>query len=78
MSSTTHHPAVAEVTAEHPVAVAGRLLVRYGLVVVAWIGVLKYTTYEGGRLATRWAPHGHKPAPVSSASANTGHEQHYA
>ena len=34
-------------TAEHPVAVAGRLLVRYGLVVViAWIGALKYSTYE--------------------------------
>jgi uncharacterized membrane protein YkgB len=32
---------------EHPVAIAGRLLVRYGLVVViAWIGALKYTTYE--------------------------------
>jgi len=47
MSSTTHPPAAAAVTAEHPVAVAGRLLVRYGLVVViAWIGVLKYTTYE--------------------------------
>jgi uncharacterized membrane protein YkgB len=47
MSSTTHPPAAAAATAEHPVAVAGRLLVRYGLVVViAWIGVLKYTTYE--------------------------------
>ena len=47
MSSTTHPPAAAAVTAEHPVAVAGRLLVRYGLVVViAWIGALKYTTYE--------------------------------
>src|SRR5215471_7263287 len=33
MSNTTHPPAVAAVTAEHPVAVAG-------------IGVLKYTTYE--------------------------------
>ena len=47
MSSTTHPPAAAAVTAEHPVAVAGRLLIRYGLVVViAWIGALKYTTYE--------------------------------
>jgi reactive chlorine resistance protein C len=47
MSSTTHPQAAAVVTAEHPVAVAGRLLVRYGLVVViAWIGALKYTTYE--------------------------------
>jgi len=35
------------VQAEHPVAVAGRLLVRYGLVVVvAWIGALKYSPYE--------------------------------
>jgi len=32
---------------EHPVAVAGRLLLRYGLVVViAWIGALKYSAYE--------------------------------
>ena len=30
-----------------PGSIAGRLLVRYGLVVViAWIGALKYTTYE--------------------------------
>ena len=35
------------VTTEHPVAIAGRLLVRYGLVVViAWIGALKYGSYE--------------------------------
>jgi uncharacterized membrane protein YkgB len=34
-------------TTEHPVAVAGRQLVRYGLVVViAWIGALKYSSYE--------------------------------
>ena len=34
-------------TAEHPVATVGRQLVRYGLVVViAWIGALKYTSYE--------------------------------
>src|SRR5438132_10259983 len=40
-------PAAAAVAAEHPVAIAGRLLARYGLVVViAWIGALKYTTYE--------------------------------
>jgi reactive chlorine resistance protein C len=40
-------PVAAAVTAEHPVAIAGRLLVRYGLVaVIAWIGALKYTTYE--------------------------------
>ena len=47
MLRITHPPAAAAVTAEHPVATAGRYLVRYGLVVViAWIGVLKYTTYE--------------------------------
>ncbi len=35
------------VTAEHPVAAVGRHVVRYSLVVViAWIGALKYTTYE--------------------------------
>ena len=34
-------------TAEHPVAIVGRQWVRYGLVVViAWIGALKYTSYE--------------------------------
>src|SRR5215469_2767258 len=32
---------------EHPVAVAGQQVVRYGLVVViAWIGALKYSAYE--------------------------------
>src|SRR5215472_5226285 len=40
-------PAAVAVPAEHPVAIAGRLLVRYGLVVViAWIGALKYGSYE--------------------------------
>jgi reactive chlorine resistance protein C len=35
------------VAAEHPVAVAGRHVLRYGLVIViAWIGALKYTLYE--------------------------------
>ena len=44
---STNPPAAVGVTAEHPVAIAGRLLVRYGLVVViAWIGALKYTSYE--------------------------------
>ena len=44
---STNPPAAAGVTAEHPVAIAGRLLVRYGLVVViAWIGALKYSSYE--------------------------------
>jgi reactive chlorine resistance protein C len=39
-----HNVAVA---AEHPVAVAGRQILRYGLVIViAWIGALKYTSYE--------------------------------
>ena len=43
--------AAAPVTAEHPVAIAGRLLVRYGLVaVIAWIGALKYTSYEAAAI----------------------------
>jgi reactive chlorine resistance protein C len=43
----TQASATAAGTAEHPVAAAGRQLVRYGLVVViAWIGALKYTSYE--------------------------------
>ena len=43
--------AAAAVTAEHPVAIAGRLLVRYGLVVViAWIGALKYGSYEAAAI----------------------------
>ena len=47
MTRIVHSPAPLAVTAEHPVAIAGRLLVRYGLVVViAWIGALKYSTYE--------------------------------
>jgi uncharacterized membrane protein YkgB len=41
------NPAAAAAPAEHPLALAGRLWVRYGLVVViAWIGALKYTSYE--------------------------------
>src|SRR5271170_6186552 len=36
---------------EHPVAVAGRLWVRYALVVViAWIGALKYSAYEAAAI----------------------------
>jgi hypothetical protein len=32
---------------EHPIAVAGRQLARYGVVVViAWIGALKYSSYQ--------------------------------
>ena len=51
MTRIAHSPAPAAVTAEHPVAIAGRVLVRYGLVVVvAWIGALKYTTYEAAAI----------------------------
>ena len=47
MLRITQPPATADGTAEHPVATAGRLWVRYGLVVViAWIAALKYTSYE--------------------------------
>jgi uncharacterized membrane protein YkgB len=47
MLKITHPAAAAAVTAEHPLAIAGRYLARYGLVVViAWIGALKYTSYE--------------------------------
>ena len=36
---------------EHPIAVVGRLLVRYGLVVViAWIGALKYSAYTAAAI----------------------------
>jgi uncharacterized membrane protein YkgB len=47
MLRIAHLPATSAGPAEHPVATSGRLLVRYGLVVViAWIGALKYTSYE--------------------------------
>ena len=47
MLRITQPPATAAVMAEHPVATVGRYLVRYALVVViAWIGALKYTGYE--------------------------------
>src|SRR5690348_9162446 len=47
MLRITHPPATAAGTAEHPLATVGRHLARYGLVVVtAWIGALKYTSYE--------------------------------
>ena len=47
MLRITQPPAAAAVTTEHPLATAGRHLARYGLVVViAWIGALKYTSYE--------------------------------
>jgi uncharacterized membrane protein YkgB len=46
------HPVKAgQAAPEHPVAVAGRQLVRYGLVVViAWIGALKYSAYEAAAI----------------------------
>src|ERR1700739_1209990 len=64
IASTHQHPAGARQAApeprrpaseaqkkEHPVAVAGRQLVRYGLVVViAWIGALKYSAYEAAAI----------------------------
>jgi len=47
MLRVTRPAATAAGTAEHPVATVGRWWVRYGLVVViAWIGALKYTSYE--------------------------------
>src|SRR5262245_60907074 len=47
MLRVTLPAATAAGTAEHPVATVGRWWVRYGLVVViAWIGALKYTSYE--------------------------------
>ncbi len=51
MLGITQPPATAAGTAEHPLATAGRHLVRYGLVVViAWIGALKYTPYEAAAI----------------------------
>ena len=51
MLRITQPPATAAVMAEHPLAAAGRHLVRYGLVaVIAWIGALKYTTYEAAAI----------------------------
>jgi hypothetical protein len=44
-NSRQHDNAITK--AEHPVAVVGRQVVRYGLVIViAWIGALKFTSYE--------------------------------
>jgi|SRR5215831_6312202 len=51
MLRITQRPAAAAGTAEHPLATAGRHLARYGLVVViAWIGALKYTSYEAAAI----------------------------
>jgi uncharacterized membrane protein YkgB len=47
MLRITQPSATTAAAAENPVAIIGRYLVRYSLVVViAWIGALKYTTYE--------------------------------
>ena len=51
MLRITQPPATTAVTTEHPVATVGRYLVRYALVVViAWIGALKYTGYEAAAI----------------------------
>ena len=51
MLRITQHPATAPVRTEHPVATVGRYLVRYALVVViAWIGALKYGAYEAAAI----------------------------
>ena len=51
MFQITRPPATTAVATEHPVASAGRYLVRYALVVViAWIGALKYTGYEAAAI----------------------------
>ena len=51
MLRITYPPATAPVMAEHPLATAGRHLARYGLVaVIAWIGALKYTSYEAAAI----------------------------
>jgi hypothetical protein len=49
MLQNRQSPATTAVTTEHPVATTGRYLVRYALVVViAWIGALKYTVLSRG------------------------------
>ena len=51
MLHITRSPATSAMAAEHPLATAGRYLVRYGLVaVIAWIGALKFTTYEAAAI----------------------------
>src|SRR5262249_19209605 len=51
MLRITQRPAAAAGTAEHPLATAGRHLARYALVVViAWIGALKYPSYEAAAI----------------------------
>lgn len=52
MSRMTYPPVASPFTAEHPVAAVGRVIVRYALVVViAWIGAQKYTSYEATAIA---------------------------
>jgi uncharacterized membrane protein YkgB len=47
LTKNLNRPAATTDTTEHVVSVVGRLLSRYGLVVViAWIGALKYFPYE--------------------------------
>ena len=47
MPGFQHEHDTAGVTTEHPLAIAGRYVVRYALVIViAWIGALKYSSYE--------------------------------
>jgi hypothetical protein len=44
-------PAITAGTAAHAATVAGQFVVRYGLVVVlAWIGALKYFPYEAAAI----------------------------
>jgi uncharacterized membrane protein YkgB len=51
MLHITQPPVTAARTPEHPVATAGRYLLRYTLVVViAWIGALKFTGYEAAAI----------------------------
>src|SRR5207249_366029 len=51
VSHIARPPATTAVATEHPVATVGRYLVRYALVVViAWIGALKYTGYEAAAI----------------------------
>src|SRR5260370_42178140 len=47
MTRTVHSPPSADTAAQHPVAIAGRLLGRYGLgAAVRWLAALKYTSHE--------------------------------
>ena len=51
MLRITRLPDTRGVTMEHPVATVGRYMVRYALVVViAWIGALKYSGYEAAAI----------------------------